>query len=150
MFEITHDDEMIVPATAAELPVVKALLQEADLPIAGLENHLEHLYVLKINDRILGAVGFETYRPYALIRSLVVAPHVQDQGYGHQLLQFILETLRSQRFQEVYALTLTIPIWLKRLGFEEMARQNIPTALTVSQLLGTCCCLSAQIYRLLL
>jgi len=65
---------VIRQAEASNLSEVKFLLQEMKLPIAGLENHVEHLFILESGSRVLGAVGFEAYPPYALLRSLVVAP----------------------------------------------------------------------------
>jgi len=123
---------IIRQAESGNLPEVKSLLQEMRLPIAGLENHVEHLFILESHSRVLGAVDFEAYPPYVLLRSLVVAPQVQGQGYGRRLLQFILDEVKIQGFLEAYALTTTIPNWLVRLGFEEISRSDVPEGLQAS------------------
>lgn len=138
---------VIRQAEAGELSEVKSLLQEARLPTAGLDN-VEHLFVLESGGHVLGAVGFEAYPPYALLRSLVVAPQLQRQGHGRRLLKFLLNEVKTQGFLETYALTTTIPNWLSRLGFEEISRQDLPEALHTSvELLGACPA-SALVFRL--
>ncbi len=139
---------LIRQAEAGNIPEIKALLQGARLPINELESHVEHLFVLESGGYVLGAAGFEAYPPYALLRSLVIAPQIQGQGHGRRLLKFILHEVKTQDFLEAYALTTTIPNWLSRLGFEEISRQGIPEALHASvELLGACPA-SALIFRL--
>ncbi len=142
------DKAVIRHAETGHLQEVRSLLQGAMLPTAGIESHIEHLFVLESGRHVLGAVAFEAYLPYALLRSLVVAPQVQGQGYGRRLLQFILDEVKTQGFLETYALTTTIPNLLSRLGFEEISRQALPEALHASELLVTCCCTSALVFRL--
>lgn len=139
---------IIRQAGVGNLLEIKSLLQEARLPTAGLESHVEHLFVLESSRHVLGAVGFEAYPPYALLRSLVVAPQIQGQGYGRRLLKFILHEVKTQDFLEAYALTTTIPNWLSRLGFEEISRQDLPEALHASVELKGACPASALVFRL--
>ncbi len=97
---------VIRQAEVSHLEEVKSLLQGARLPVIGLD-HVEHLFILD-DGYVLGAVGFEAYPPYALLRSLIVAPQVQGQGLGRRLLKFILNEVKTQKFIEAYALTTTI------------------------------------------
>jgi len=139
---------IIRQAGAGNLLEIKSLLQEARLPTAGLESHIEHLFVLESSRHVLGTVAFEAYPPYALLRSLVVAPQVQGQGHGRRLLKFILHEVKTQSFLEAYALTTTIPNWLKRLEFEEISRQHLPEALHASVEFKRACPASALVFRL--
>ena len=143
-----NGEVVIRQVEASKLPEVKSLLQEARLPTAGLESHVEHLYVLESGGYVLGAVGFEAYPPHVLLRSLVVAPQVQRQGHGRRLLKFILKEVKTQGFLETYALTTTIPNWLSRLGFEEISRPDLPEALLASEELLGACPASALVFRL--
>ena len=139
---------VIRQASSGRLEEVKSLLQRARLPVVGLESHVEHLFILESDGYVLGAVGFEAYAPYALLRSLIVDHKVQGQGHGRRLLKFILNEVKTQEFIEAYALTTTIPNWLSRLGFEEISRQDLPEDLHGSvQLLGACPA-SAPVFRL--
>ena len=138
---------VIRQAEAGKLQEVKSLLQEASLPTAGLDD-VEHLFVLESDGYVLGAMGFEAYPPYALLRSLVVANQVQGQGHGRRLLKFILNEVKTQGFIETYALTTTIPNWLSRLGFEEISRPDLPEALQASEQLLGACPASALVFRL--
>jgi len=65
------DEVVIREAEAGNLLEINALLQEARLSVIGLESCFEHLFVLESSRHLLGAVGFEAYPPYALLRSLV-------------------------------------------------------------------------------
>lgn len=141
-------EAVIRQAEAGNLPEIKALLQRASLPTNGLESHVEHLFVLESGGHVLGAAAFEAYPPYALLRSLVIAPQIQGQGHGRRLLKFILNEVKTQDFLEAYALTTTIPNWLSRLGFEEMSRQDLPEALHSSEELLGACPASALVFRL--
>ena len=137
---------VIRQALLGHLEEINSLLQGARLPVIGLD-HVEHLFILESDGYVLGAVGFEAYPPYALLRSLIVAPQVQGQGHGRRLLKFILNEVKTQEFIEAYALTTTIPNWLSRLGFEKISRLDLPEALHGSvQLLGACPA-SALVFR---
>src|SRR5204863_9597629 len=58
--EMSREDVTFTPATAADLPVVRALLEQWDLPVADLTPaHLDHDLVGRARGRIVGVVGLE-------------------------------------------------------------------------------------------
>jgi N-acetylglutamate synthase-like GNAT family acetyltransferase len=139
---------MIRKAMEADLLVVFGLLREASLPTAGLAEHLGHLYVLAVRGTVIGAVGYEAYPPDALLRSLVIAPSVRGQGYGRQLLEFILKQARHDGIRDAYGLTTTIPDLLFHLGFNEVKRSDVPAALLASEEFRGACPASARLFRI--
>ncbi len=139
---------MVRPAGAGDVPEAKRLLEAAGLPTAGLDDHLADLYVLEADGDILGAVAFEAYPPWVLLRSLVVSEAARGQGHGRELMRFVLGLARRRGFCEAYALTTTIPDWLSRLGFEKIAREDLPAALGASAELQGACPITAKAFRL--
>jgi len=139
---------MIRRASDVDLPEVVSLLKTASLPVAGLAEHLDHLYVLEVHGAILGAVGYEAYPPYALLRSLIIAPSCRGQGYGRQLMVHILERARSDGMGYAYALTTTIPDLLCRSGFSDILRSDAPQALCASEEFRGACPVNAKLFRI--
>lgn len=135
-------------ARAEELDAVCTLLRAAGLPTAGLEKTT--LYVLKHGKELAGVVGFERYGALTLLRSLAVAPSLRAQGYGRALLHFILNRVKAEGVATAYGLTTTIPDWLKRLGFRELTRAELPQALHASAELQGACPAGARIFELTL
>lgn len=138
---------MIRQATDTDLPQILALVQAAGLPIAGLAQHGEHAYVLEIDGAIIGTVAFESYPPYALLRSLAVTPGRQGNGHGHQLMTFIIDEAWRHGLRQLFTLTTTIPAWLLAEGFTEIARSDVPAALLASEEFRGACPISARIFR---
>jgi amino-acid N-acetyltransferase len=134
-------------ATKADLPAVFELLNEASLPTAGLAEHCNHLYVLTIQETVVGAVGYEAYPPDALLRSLVIAPTMRGQGHGRRLLAFIIRQARRDGIRDAYALTTTIPGLLLRQRFKKIKRSDAPTALLASEEFRGACPVSARLFR---
>ena len=130
-------------ATPADMPAVRALLTASGLPTVGTDS--SRLFILKVG-HILGVVGFEDYAPYALLRSLAVVPEVRARGYGRTLLNFVLRQTEAERVHAVYGLTTTIPGWLLRTGFSEVARSGLPAALHASEELRGACSASARVF----
>src|SRR2546430_307603 len=60
---------------AATAEAVRTLLRECHLPVSDLsDSHLEHFFARRNGDALEGVVGLELYPPYALLRSLALAP----------------------------------------------------------------------------
>lgn len=139
------DDSRIRAATPDDLDAVTGLLGASGLPLAGLER--THLWLSEMNNDITGVGGFERYGTMALLRSLAVTPEGRGRGLGGALLQHLLGVLRADGVTSAYGLTTTIPEWLLRLGFEEVARDTLPAALSSSAQLRGACPASARAFR---
>jgi amino-acid N-acetyltransferase len=81
------EDSSPRPASAADLEPVRALLDAAGLPLAGVQHHLSTFQVLDAPDGTLaGVVGLERHGAAWLLRSLAVRPECRGRGYGRALL----------------------------------------------------------------
>lgn len=66
-------------AQRGELPRILELLEQADLPVAGVD-HAESFLVARKQERPVGCMGLEVYGDVGLLRSLVVLPDARRLG----------------------------------------------------------------------
>jgi len=122
----------IVPATASDWPDIARLLTQHALPTAGLESHLKHALIARIDGVVVGCVALEIYRHAALLRSLAVSATVQRQGLGHRLTLAAMDLARSQDVSDVYLLTTTAAGFFTGFGFREIERAHAPESVRKS------------------
>jgi len=130
------------------MPQIRRVLEWAELPLDGLDDERVTLFIIQRNGRLQAVVGYEDYAPYTLIRSLAVSLECRRQGHGRRLLHFVLGEVARQGFDEAYGLTTSIPLWLGRLGFCEIARGDVPVALLASAEFQGACPDSAGVFRI--
>lgn len=138
---------MLRKASPADLPAVRRLLTAAKLPLEGLDDHRERLWVWDLDGEVVGAIAFEAYRDAGLLRSLVVDPEHRGTGLGRALLLAGLDAMRAAGLREAYGLTTTIPDLLARLGWTEVGRDALPDALHESMELRGACPDTAHAFR---
>ena len=130
---------MLRKATPADLPAVRRLLSSAKLPLEGLDDHRERLWVWDQDGAVVGAIAYEAYGDKGLLRSLVVDPTQRGAGLGGALLHAGLDQMRRSGLRDAYGLTTTIPDWLARLGWSEVPKDTLPPQLHQSmELRGAC------------
>src|SRR5262245_44733986 len=106
-----------------------ALLRDAELPTAGLEDHLENALVAREGDRVVGCVALELYGDVALLRSLAVAPGRRGSGLGSALLRAALDLGRRAGVRSVCLLTTTAAEFFARhFAFAPVVREAVPAA----------------------
>ena len=130
---------MLRKATTADLPAVRRLLAAAKLPLEGLDDHHERLWVWDQDGTVVGAIAYEAYGDKGLLRSLIVDPGSRGTGLGATLLDAGLREMRKAGLHDAYGLTTTIPDWLARLGWKEVGKDTLPQQLHKSmELRGAC------------
>lgn len=126
-------------ATPADWPALAALLRANGLPLEGAREHLPTFLVAVRNGEVIGSAGAEPYGDVALLRSVAVAPGLQKQGLGRELLSLLLAEARRRNFKAVYLLTTTARAYFERQGFEAASRSDAPAALRQSaEFQGAC------------
>ena len=128
----------IEPARREELPRILELLEEADLPVAGVD-HAESFLVAREQDRLVGCIGLEMYGEAGLLRSLVVRPDTRGRGLGKLLVERLLETARARGVSVLYLLTTTADEYFPRFGFEPIPREQADSRLQASEELRGAC-----------
>lgn len=115
----------ISPATPADLPAILALLNAAELPEAGLAEHLNTALVARSGDAIVGSAALEIYGSAALLRSVAVAPAVRGQGIGRAVTEAALELARRHQMKQIYLLTTTAETYFPAFGFTPISRAAV-------------------------
>lgn len=137
--------------THADLPAITTLLKAAQLPLDGVEDHVDEFRAaVTANGVLVGCAGLERYGTVALLRSVACAPAYRNAGLAGALIGQILGDAKQAGAIEVYLLTTTAPRYFDRLGFEEIARERLPLALSPSRELQGACPAQAIAMRLAL
>lgn len=139
-----NESSRIRAATPDDLDAATGLLSASGLPLAGLER--THLWLSETDGKVTGVGGYERYGDLALLRSLAVVPEGRGRGLGGALLQHLFGVLRADGVTAAYGLTMTVPGWLLRLGFEEVGRDALPAAVSNSEQLRGACPASARVF----
>ncbi|HEX2065422.1 MAG TPA: GNAT family N-acetyltransferase [Candidatus Thermoplasmatota archaeon] len=135
------------PARPEDLPAVRALLEEAKLPLEGFDTAAA-VWVATVQGSVTGAVAFERHGGLGLLRSLVVAPSHRGCGVGGRLLVRAVRAMQAAGLSDAYALTTTIAPWLAREGWSELPQAKLPAALSASAELQGACPASAKAFHL--
>jgi N-acetylglutamate synthase-like GNAT family acetyltransferase len=138
----------IRPSRPQDLAEVLLLISGAGLPVAGVEEHLQHFLVLEVEGAIAGTVGLEPYGRQALLRSLAVIPGARGQGLGRRLCQAVLDRARELGAEEVLLLTETAAGFFERLGVCALPRPEVTGPVRSSVEFTSCCPVSAVCMRL--
>lgn len=123
---------VIEAAKREELPRILELLEEADLPVAGVDD-VESFLVAREEEGVVGCIGLEAYDDVALLRSLVVRAQTRGSGLGRLLVERLLELASERGVRSVYLLTTTADEYFPRFGFERIPREEADPRLQASQ-----------------
>lgn len=135
------------PATRADLPAVEHLLRTLDLPTAGVAEWVERFWIADHGGKAVGVVGLEQYGDEALLRSVAVDPSWRSAGLGRALVDAALRAARTAGAREMYLLTTTAERYFARLGFVQIARDDVPGAVQQSVEFREACPASAVVMR---
>jgi len=135
-------------AEQADILLIQSWLQQNDLPHSDVLDILESLFFVQHKNIDVGLGGFESYPPYGLMRSVVIAEPFRGQGYGKKLCHLLFERAIAQQIHTLFLLTTTAPDYFASLGFEQVERQTAPTILQSTTEFSHLCPSSAVCMRL--
>ncbi len=126
-------------AHAADWPAIEALLKAHRLPLDGAREHLSTFVVAESGREVVGCAGAEPRGDLALLRSVAVAPGLQGQGIGREMVALVLQEARRRNFRAVGLLTTTARDYFLRFGFVPTDRAAAPKTLQQSaEFQGAC------------
>lgn len=126
-------------AHPADWPAIEALLRPNSLPLEGAREHITTFVIAEAGREVVGCAGAEPRGDVALLRSVAVAPGLQCQGIGRQMVLLLLEEARRRNFKAVALLTTTARDYFQRFGFTSADRAAAPAALQQSaEFQGAC------------
>ena len=123
------------------------LLEQNQLPGAGLQHHIGTALVARQNGQLVGSAALEVYPDGALLRSVAVAPALHGRGLGHNLTDAAILLARELRSPAVYLLTTTAERFFPKFGFERIARSDVPASVQTSIEFTSACPSSATVMR---
>jgi len=138
---------LIERARREDIPAIESLLTECGLPTEGAAALLEHLFVARDGERLLGCAGVEPHGEACVLRSLAVTPPARGRGVARPLIEAVLSHARAMAAREAYLLTHTIEPMARRFGFERIAREDVPASLLGSGEFRLPRCASAVVMR---
>ncbi len=130
-------------ASTVDVAIINRWLAEAHLPHDDLNSHLRHFIVASEGESMLGVIGLEVYDHIGLLRSLVVAPDVRNQGIGRDLVEKLCEHAMAQGVRDLYLLTMDAHDYFSRLGFERLERPLAPQPIRTTRQFSELCPSSA-------
>lgn len=139
-------------AHPADRPAVIDLLHAEGLSSEGIDPSLAGFVVAEEGEgegkgRVIGVAGLERYDRFGLLRSVAVWAEARGRGLGARLTEAVLEEATSRGLVGVYALTTTAVDYFPRLGFEVVARTEVPAPVQGSAEFSTLCPASAVALR---
>jgi amino-acid N-acetyltransferase len=138
---------LIDAATARDLPEVHRLLEQHDLPLEGVDDHVHTMLVARHGSRVVGSAAVELYADGALLRSVAVEPGFQGGRVGHHLTEAALKLAESRGARTVFLLTTTAERFFPKFGFEPISRDDVPASVRASVEFQSACPASAVAMR---
>lgn len=106
------------------------LLSQCELPSSDLQKtNLETFLGCGDEGNPSGIVALEQHGDYGLLRSLAVAPEARNLGCAKRLVSKAEESARTRGIKGIYLLTNTAEQFFAKLGYSEVQRQSVPSAI---------------------
>jgi amino-acid N-acetyltransferase len=140
----------IVGLRPADLPQLQALLRAHHLPDEDCAEQVQIFCGIFDGDELIAAGGLEPAAEYALLRSIVVAERYRGRGLAQSISDHLLRQAESEGRAAVYLLTETAEDYFAERGFERVARDQVPDAITRTRQFSSLCPDSASCMRMTL
>ncbi|MFD0793722.1 arsenic resistance N-acetyltransferase ArsN2 [Mucilaginibacter litoreus] len=108
------------------------LLLTENLPAVDFTAITGDFYVALSDNKTIGVIGLEVYSNYGLLRSLAVSTLYRNKGIASQLVKHIEELAANKGLVALYLFTTTAKDYFKRIGYEHIARMDLPEAIKTS------------------
>lgn len=139
MNERTLPTVVVRPARDSDRDAIERLLVAANLPLAGVAEHLGEFLVATGSAGIVGAAAVEGHGPYGLLRSVAVDESQRGRGLGGLLIARAIQRARGRGASALYLLTTTAAGYFSRFGFRAVPRTGLPAELSASEELRGAC-----------
>ena len=122
------------------------LLASEGLPTADLaDGDFRHFWGCGKRANPSGAVGLEIHGPFGLLRSLVVARAYRSNGCAKALVSTVESYARRRGLHSIFLLTETAEAYFASLGYQALARREVPEQIRASQEFSSLCPDSATV-----
>ena len=132
-------------ALMSDLEAVVALLKQYDLPSSDVAEHLTQFILAHEKDQVIGVGGYELSGRYGLIRSFAVNPNYAGLGIAGHIFNQLKEQAIQTNLTHFYLLTTTADGYFARLGFQVVARDEVPESIRTTEQFSSLCPGSATV-----
>lgn len=108
---------------------VESLLKTHGLPYQDVRHKAARFFLAYDDTTRIGIGGVELYGSNGLLRSVVVTEPNRGQGYGAALCNALETYARNNGVRTLYLLTTTAATFFRQVGYEEIARENVPPSI---------------------
>ena len=126
---------------------IAALLSRCALPVDGLADCGDELFVARADGEVVACAGLDVRGASALLRSVAVAPTHRGRGLGQRVTAQALERADALGLDAVYLLTTTAEQFFPRFGFVPVERRDVPADIRGSVEFTSACPASAIVMR---
>jgi amino-acid N-acetyltransferase len=138
-------------AQAQDLEDILEVLRRCELPYSDVSTEKIELFLLaKVDGKVVGTIGLETYGREALLRSMAVLPEYRGKGVATRLLRHILELAKKLGITSLHLLTTTADRYFLKKGFQPFERAQAPFAIQQTTEFAELCPSSSVYVRLLI
>ena len=128
----TDETPAVRGATPADAAAIESLLARSGLPTSDLGTARPQFIVATHDGRIIGTGALQRFGSAALLRSVAVEPERRGSGVGRELVAQLEERARAAGIAQLILLTMTARPIFERLGYQSMAREQVPAAVLAS------------------
>ncbi len=132
-------------AEPRDLFAVLELLKSNKLPLDGLSDHLNTIFIIREGEHVAGSAALEIYGTAALLISVAVERRQQGKGWGKRITHATLEYARAKGLTHVYLLTETALDFFAKFGFRTVDRSQVPQTVRNSAEFTSACPVSATV-----
>lgn len=143
--EIPKETVEILPADARDFNMISDALKQSKLVHQDLDPSLEHFFVARAGQQILGCIGLEWYGSTGLLRSMWVDEKHRNKGIAHALVTKLEEHACILGLKALYLLTETAEAYFGKQGYQLMDRNLTPEELKNSAEFKSLCPASAKL-----
>jgi amino-acid N-acetyltransferase len=134
----------VEPAVPSDLASIRGLLEQAGLPHSDLASmDRVRFWVVRDDERLLGAVGLELHGTVGLLRSLVVAADARGHGIGAVLVDHLERFSGTAGLVQLVLLTQTAERFFANRGYRVVDRAAAPAEVLGSPEFQSLCPASA-------
>lgn len=123
-------------ARQEDIPTIRELLEESDLPSDGLKEILAHSLVAEADGQLVGAIALDPRGRSGLLRFLVVESSHQGQRLGTALSARLINAARLLGVEKLYLLTTTAEAFFAPAGYKVADLRTIPPEIRKTEQFG--------------
>jgi amino-acid N-acetyltransferase len=126
-------------ASAADLVVIRALLEASQLPTSDLRAARAEFAVIRESGQVVAAGALQRFGSAALLRSVVVTPDRRRSGLGQLIVAELERLARCSKVTRVILLTQTATQFFARQGYAVIERGAAPKDMQESEEFRSLC-----------